>query len=79
MSEKTEIKQLGAEVLRQWARAVDDFSSVEFHELIDTLLDVMRQSNGVVSPPQIGVSLQVVVIASRPTARYPWPPEMRRW
>lgn len=77
MSEKTEIKQLGADVLRQWACAVDDFSSVEFHELIDTLLDVMRQSNGVgIAAPQIGVSLQVVVIASRPTARYPLAPEM---
>lgn len=77
MSEKTEIKQLGAEVLRQRAQAVDDFTAQEFHALIDDLLRAMAVSEGVgIAAPQIGVSWQVIVIASRPTARYPHAPEM---
>lgn len=77
MTEKPEIAQLGAEVLRLQARPVDDFSADEFHRLIDTMHVLMLESNGVgIAAPQLGVSLQVVIIASRPTARYPRAPQM---
>ena len=77
MIEKPEIVQLGAEVLRQQALCVDDFSADEFHNLLTTLHGMMLDGSGVgIAAPQIGVSLQVVIIASRPTARYPSAPEM---
>jgi len=77
MNEKPEIVQLGADVLRQPAQAVDDFVCPKFLCLIDTLQAIMHESNGVgIAAPQIGRSLQIVIIASRPTARYPDAPEM---
>lgn len=77
MKETPEIVQLGADVLRRQALAVDDFSCPEFHSLIDAMHQVMQQGNGVgIAAPQIDVSLQVLIIASRPTKRYPNAPEM---
>lgn len=77
MSKKTEIKQLGAEVLRYHAQPIDDFASKEFHELVDMLHTAMLESNGVgIAAPQLGASCQVLIIASRPTTRYPNAPEM---
>ncbi|PPD31502.1 MAG: peptide deformylase [Methylomonas sp.] len=77
MTEKPEIAQLGADILRQQAREVDDFSCPKFLALLETLQAVMLESNGVgIAAPQIGASWQVVIIASRPTARYPHAPDM---
>lgn len=77
MNQKPEIVQLGAEVLRQQAMPIDDFASAEFHELINIMHRVMVEANGVgIAAPQIGVSQQVVIIASRPTPRYPQAPEI---
>jgi len=77
MSPAITIAQLGAEVLRLQAHRVDDFDCDKFQTLIDTLQDAMQEGNGVgIAAPQIGESLQVVIIASRPTPRYPQAPEM---
>ncbi|MGY6276613.1 peptide deformylase [Methylomonas sp. MgM2] len=77
MFEKTEIVQLGAEVLRLKAQAVDDFTAAEFHRFIDVMHAAMLESNGVgIAAPQLGYSRQLVIIASRPTKRYPNAPEM---
>jgi peptide deformylase len=77
MIEKPEIAQLGADILRQQARQVDDFSCPKFLALLDTLQAVMQESNGVgIAAPQIGESWQIVIIASRQTARYPHAPDM---
>lgn len=77
MTPKTSIMQLGAEVLRRQAQPVDDFACPEFHGLIETLYDSMLEANGVgMAAPQLGASLQILIIASRPTSRYPHAPEM---
>lgn len=77
MTEKPEIKLLGADELRRQAYPVDDFFSAEFHWLTDMLLELMQEGNGVgIAAPQIGISQQVVIVASRPTARYPTAPDM---
>ncbi|QPK63655.1 peptide deformylase [Methylomonas sp. LL1] len=77
MAEKPEIVQLGAEILRQQARRVDDFDCSKFHHLIDDMQALMLESNGVgIAAPQLGASWQIVIIASRPTARYPNAPDM---
>ena len=77
MTEKPEILQLGADALRQIARHVDDFDCAKFHQLIATLHSSMLESNGVgIAAPQLGESWQIVIIASRPTQRYPDAVEM---
>ncbi len=78
MMKKPEIVQLGAAVLRQKARYVDDFSCPEFQQLISTLQSIMLEANGVgIAAPQLSESWQILIIASRPTARYPNAPEMQ--
>ncbi len=77
MSEKPQILQLGSEVLRSHALAVDDFSAEQFHRRIELLLALMMDKSGVgLAAPQLGFSLQLIIIASRPTARYPQAPLM---
>jgi peptide deformylase len=77
MNNTPEIAQLGAEVLRQPAQAIDNFNSTQFQTLISNMQQLMEQGNGVgIAAPQIGESWQVIIIASRPTARYPKAPEM---
>jgi len=77
MTATNKIAQLGADVLRKHALPVDDFNANEFHELVDILHSAMLHSQGVgIAAPQLCVSLQIVIIASRPTARYPQAPEM---
>lgn len=77
MINKPEIVQLGAEVLRETARSVDDFNCPKFQQLIATMLSMMQEANGVgIAAPQLGESRQIVIVASRPTARYPNAPDM---
>lgn len=77
MTENRPIQQLGAEVLRQQAAPVDDFNTPEFRELIENMRNVMQAASGVgIAAPQLGVSKRVVIVASRPTPRYPQAPEM---
>lgn len=77
MNSVTAIAQLGAEVLRLQSSPVDDFGCVKFQSLIESMHRVMLQSNGIgIAAPQIGASLQIIIIASRPTSRYPHAPEM---
>lgn len=77
MTDKPEIVQLGAEILRQQARRVDDFACAKFHRLVDALQASMLESEGVgIAAPQLGASWQIVIIASRPTRRYPHAPDM---
>ncbi|OAI10502.1 peptide deformylase [Methylomonas koyamae] len=77
MTENRQIQQLGAEVLRQQAAPIDDFNSPEFRELIENMRSAMLAANGVgIAAPQLGESKRVVIVASRPTARYPRAPEM---
>ena len=77
MNNTPKIAQLGSEVLRQPAQTIDNFNSPQFQTLISNMQQLMEQGNGVgIAAPQIGESWQVIIIASRPTARYPNAPEM---
>ncbi len=77
MTQLPEIAQLGAEVLRAQAQAIDDFATDKFHGLLATLQAIMFDHNGVgIAAPQIGESWQIIVVASRPTSRYPNAPTM---
>jgi peptide deformylase len=73
----SEIAQLGANVLRLPAQRVTDSRSAEIRQLIATLQDTLATTQGVgIAAPQISVSKRIIIIASRPTPRYPSAPLM---
>jgi peptide deformylase len=68
---------LGHPVLRQVAQPVTSVSDGSVQQLIDELLTTVRTANGVgIAAPQLGHSLRILVIASRPNLRYPHAPLM---
>jgi len=72
-----EFAQLGDPVLRLQAMPVDELKS---SHVVDTILDMqaaLLNSSGVgLAAPQIFESLCIIIIASRPSQRYPLAPEM---
>lgn len=71
------ILHLGHPTLRQTASLITDFNTPIVQTLIDDLLATLRSANGVgIAAPQVDESIQIMVIASRPTPRYPNAPEM---
>ena len=77
MSEVQEIAQLGAEVLRLRAQEVQDINAPEMQEIIGDLFISLASTNGVgLAAPQISTSWRMMIIASRPSERYPYAPEM---
>lgn len=72
-----QIAQLGAPILRQKARPIDDFTDLKFQQLIADMQSAMLDGNGVgIAAPQLGESWQIIIVASRPTTRYPHAPEI---
>lgn len=77
MAKLRQIAQLGHEVLRQQAEPVHNFDDQKIIDVIDDMLMTLSESNGVgIAAPQIYESYQIVIIASRPTPRYPDAPLM---
>ncbi len=75
MAQLKEIIQLGNPLLRETARVVDDLDSVR--HVISDMHELLAGSNGVgLAAPQIGESWRIVIVASRPSARYPKAPLM---
>lgn len=76
MSEIREIAQLGAEVLRLTAQAVGVHTEAT-RQIIADLYATLANTQGVgIAAPQMGESVQIIIVASRPTARYPNAPLM---
>ncbi|MBE9157662.1 peptide deformylase [Nodosilinea sp. LEGE 06152] len=72
----TQVLTLGHPVLRQVAQPVESWAD-PLQQLIDCLLQTMQAANGVgIAAPQLGHSLRVLVVASRPNLRYPHAPLM---
>jgi peptide deformylase len=77
MSTVLEIAQLGNCVLRSKAQPVEHILHPDTQQLIDQMITTMLESAGVgIAAPQVGESLQIMVVASRPTLRYPQAPAM---
>ncbi len=73
----SEIAQLGASVLRCKAHAVSDVKSERIDEIVQTMHNTLAHTNGVgIAAPQIFESERIVIVASRPSKRYPFAPEM---
>ena len=77
MANISEIAQLGAQVLRLQAQIVTDAQNAEIKQIIETLQDTLATTQGVgIAAPQISVSKRIIIVASRPTPRYPSAPLM---
>jgi peptide deformylase len=71
------ISQVGAEVLRHQAQPVEIPLSKEILQLAQDLIKTAETSNGVgIAAPQVAQSLQLFILASRPSPRYPQAPMM---
>lgn len=77
MTSSTSILTLGHPILRQSAKAVTDVDSTQLQQLIDRLITTTVAANGVgMAAPQMGCSLRLLIMASRPNLRYPYAPSM---
>lgn len=71
------IAQLGEPILRQRAQPVTDPTDPAIQTLWQRMLVTMEAAGGVgIAAPQVFESLRLMIIASRPNARYPDAPQM---
>ncbi len=69
--------QLGDSVLRLHAKQVKTINSLKIKKVIKTMRNELMTSNGVgLAAPQIFESVRIIIIASRPSKRYPLAPDM---
>ncbi|MEI6065518.1 MAG: peptide deformylase [Pseudanabaena sp. ELA748] len=74
---KPTVCQVGNPILRQISQPIADVGDRQIQQLIDQMLVTLQESNGVgLAAPQIGRSLQLIIIASHPNQRYPHAPKM---
>ena len=77
MTQVCEIAQLGADVLRLQANEVLNIHSAEIRSVVSDMFTTLADTNGVgIAAPQISASWRMMIIASRPSERYPYAPEM---
>ena len=76
-AKKLTIHQLGNSILRETAQPIANVRDREIQKLIDEMLIALKESKGVgLAAPQVGRSLQLVIVASHPNERYPDAPQM---
>lgn len=77
MAKIRQIAQLGAPILRQKARPVD-YADPATLEIIADMQATLTDTSGVgLAAPQINESVQILIISSKPSPRYPHAPLMQ--
>lgn len=77
MTDQLRIIELGNPELRRLAEPIADVSADRIQTLVDHLLRLVREANGVgIAAPQVGESVRLFIVASRPNLRYPNAPTM---
>jgi peptide deformylase len=77
MTNLYEIAQLGAKVLRQHAELVDQVDSPDIQKIIKSMQTALAATEGVgLAAPQISQLKRIIIVASRPSSRYPNAPLM---
>lgn len=77
MTQTHEIVQLGAKVLRQRADNVESIDSPETQQIITAMRTALAATQGVgLAAPQISQLKRIIIVASRPSKRYPTAPQM---
>ncbi|MBU2871116.1 peptide deformylase [Colwellia sp. E2M01] len=75
--DKSNIAQLGAQVLRQRALEVDDILGDDCQNLIKAMMSTVQAAGGVgIAAPQVHHSARIFIMCSKPNARYPGAPLM---
>ena len=76
-SNSVKIAKLGEKILRKKAKKVKDIKGTQTQEIIKVMLETLKKSSGVgLAAPQISISKQIMIISSKPNARYPNAPYM---
>ncbi|MFM7885437.1 MAG: peptide deformylase [Pseudanabaena sp.] len=76
-TKKLTIYQLGNAALRESAQLISNVHDRDIQQLIDEMLFTLKESRGVgLAAPQVGRSLQLIIVASHPNERYPNAPQM---
>ncbi|MDX2244209.1 MAG: peptide deformylase [Leptolyngbyaceae cyanobacterium bins.302] len=77
MTDQPTIIELGNPELRRVAEPIADVTNDRIQSLIDSLLTKVKEANGVgIAAPQVGESVRLFIVASRPNLRYPHAPTM---
>ena len=77
MTQPCEIVQLGAKILRQHAEIVEHVGSPDIRQIITDMQAALAATQGVgLAAPQISQLKRIIIVASRPTTRYPTAPLM---
>ncbi len=77
MSKILEISEIGNPILRQRSAAITEIADARIDELIDNAIATAEAANGVgIAAPQLGISMRLFIVASRPSLRYPHAPTM---
>jgi peptide deformylase len=77
MTAQPKIIELGNPKLRRIAEPIADAGSEHIQNLCDRLLVQVHEANGVgIAAPQVGESVRLLIVASRPNLRYPNAPTM---
>jgi len=77
MPQLLSVAQLGNPILRQVSTPILDVQHPEIQTLIQNLTAIAAAENGVgIAAPQVGKSLRLFIVASRPNPRYPHAPKM---
>ena len=72
-----QIAQLGHPVLQARAEEVEGVTEPQIQSLINDMLITVMDANGVgLAAPQVYAPVRIIVVAPRPSARYPDAPEM---
>jgi peptide deformylase len=77
MSKIRQISEIGSPILRQRSDAIFNIADPQIDNLVDDLITTALAANGVgIAAPQVGSSLRLFIVASRPSPRYPSAPIM---
>jgi peptide deformylase len=77
MSKILQISEIGSPILVQRSIDIPQLPDVCIDELIGDLIATADRANGVgIAAPQVGSSLRLFIVASRPSPRYPHAPTM---
>lgn len=72
-----QVAQLGAPVLRQKAKKINDAGDASVQKLIEDMLATVKDVSGLgIAAPQVYQSLRLFIVASHPNQRYPDAPYM---
>lgn len=77
MTNIRQISEIGSPILRHRAESIANINDSQLARSIDDLIATAIAANGVgIAAPQVGISVRLFIVASRPSPRYPKAPTM---